>query len=489
MWLSGKLWQSSEGMSPHRKRHMEIHLIETQFQGKKALVVVFSKIPEELVELRAQYKDHLIASISHELQTPLNCMIGLLDEALADEHLATDLKLKYLKPINCSTKLLQHFVRDLVDFSEIKSRKIEIETVHFNLREKCGEIIEFFQQQAQIKGIEISYAVEEGVPAFVVTDPERLTQILVNLMSNAMKFTSNGNVKLLVELENPSTLRFKVVDTGLGMKKDEKKILESILAKPDELHYVSSIRNSKGVCLGLTITQSLVKLLDSPGIQIESDPGIGSSFSFTLECLTLQPHEISVNSDEPERPGDITPIDVIQDDLLRRSWVPRRTNVPNSNGLETRPVLSNPPSFAILQFPCECKRVMIVDDNEFNVFTLKTKLTNRGYEVIEAFSARQAINKLNALFAEKSIEVCKSKECRKLKMIFMDVDMPETNGLEATQLVNEMIARKEIPDIPVVGCSAFTKADDIRAAIKAGMKDYVCKPVKDHDLEDVLKKF
>eukprot|EP01017_Pseudomicrothorax_dubius_P020780 TRINITY_DN22552_c0_g2_i3.p1 TRINITY_DN22552_c0_g2~~TRINITY_DN22552_c0_g2_i3.p1 ORF type:complete len:189 (+),score=21.44 TRINITY_DN22552_c0_g2_i3:64-630(+) len=141
-----------------------------------------------------------------------------------------------------------------------------------------------------------------------------------------------------------------------------------------------------------------------------------------------------------------------------------------------------------LEDRCQCRRVLVVDDNEFNQLALATKFEARKYNVIKAFNGRSALEELERIFSDSNF-LCKSRICQRISIVIMDVDMPEMNGLDATRAIREQQLKGVIPLFPIIGCSAFDTADDIRAGRSAGMIDYISKPVREARLDEVMRKF
>jgi signal transduction histidine kinase len=452
------LSQGNNDSASEPLQELEIVLKSTTYLGQAAFLMMISDISEskQLFQLKSNesYRNHVIASVSHELKTPINCILGLIGEAETDEKIAESTKKKLLRPALSSVRLLLFVLQDIMDVAEMNMNSLVLTLSRFKILPKLQEILGLFRAQADMKSLNLTLNVKNRVSPVAYTDQKRLSQILVALLSNALKFTNAGTVTLTLTPIDHSVILFEVADTGAGMTGEEVAALLKVLDKPTASHTVDSIRDSKGICFGLTTAQRLVKCLGSSGLSITSEKNQGSTFSFTLPCGVPQSsRKLTRGLDEVALPAS----------PLRKGTV---------GSVE-------------LKVECHCRRALIVDDNEFNVMTLKTKLTKRGYTVLEAYNGLLALNLINKLATDEH-EGCESPNCPILTIIFMDVDMPVLNGIECTKEIQKMIKNGELFDIPIVGCSAFDKEEDIALGKTAGMKNYIAKPVLDTVLDQVL---
>eukprot|EP01017_Pseudomicrothorax_dubius_P043868 TRINITY_DN7368_c0_g3_i2.p1 TRINITY_DN7368_c0_g3~~TRINITY_DN7368_c0_g3_i2.p1 ORF type:complete len:215 (-),score=12.80 TRINITY_DN7368_c0_g3_i2:63-707(-) len=205
-------------------------------------------------------------------------------------------------------------------------------------------------------------------------------------------------------------------------------------------------------------------MLGCQKIHVDSFEGVGSTFSFSIPIYFEQssPSEVSENS-----------LSSLINDIHKEADV-KESVLEFSGKTITSCHIDH----------CKCKMILVVDDNDYNLFTMKRKLTRRGYEVITAYNGQQCIEQV--IEYEKGWKKCGSG-CRGIRLILMDVDMPIMNGIEATKELQRLMKKKEISPVTIVGCSAFESKQDIMEGLNAGMKDYITKPVLDSKLEQVLK--
>jgi len=230
-------------------------------------------------EAATRFKEALLANISHEIRTPMNAIVGFTHLLLQSE--VTDKQYENLFKIKSSSNMLLNIVNDILDFSKIEAGKIEIEEIDFNINSVLEQISDIASIKAKNKGVSIIFDVAKGVPANLKGDPLRLTQILINLLDNAIKFSEEGDILLNikpVEADNgDKKLQFEVIDSGIGMTKEQIKLLFQPFSQADS----STSRKFGGTGLGLNISKGLVALMGGK-IHVESRSGEGSRFIFTI---------------------------------------------------------------------------------------------------------------------------------------------------------------------------------------------------------------
>eukprot|EP01017_Pseudomicrothorax_dubius_P015239 TRINITY_DN17639_c0_g1_i2.p1 TRINITY_DN17639_c0_g1~~TRINITY_DN17639_c0_g1_i2.p1 ORF type:complete len:829 (+),score=183.28 TRINITY_DN17639_c0_g1_i2:60-2489(+) len=446
-------WKNSRG---EVEKALELKTKRMQYRGEESVLLLFRDVSELHERQREKdlndYKRNMLASVSHELKTPINCALGLLEELEKQPTLAKELCDAFVTPSLMSLRLLEYFARDIIDMSAILQKEINLKFRFFNLQKVLSDVCSLFENIAATRGQQIILEIDEELPRDIFGEPERLSQILVNLLNNAFKFSFGGDVRVMakiIETEETSNLCVFVADNGIGMDLVEVESLRAILKAPNGAHTVGLVRRSKGVCFGLSLSQSLALAIGSTGLSIQSAKGEGSVFSLKLP---LRGREKPLEEDRPR----------------------------------TEQVRLSESTKFLLEERCDHPAILVVDDNQYNVHVLSTKLRGRGFEVFAAFNG---IEVLDCIEARKLTHQCSVKNCAGVAIAFMDVDMPVMNGLETTRELVRRMRASELASFPIVGCSAFDSSSAIAEGFAVGMRDYIGKPVTDKKIDSVLKKF
>jgi PAS domain S-box-containing protein len=398
-----------------KRKRMEIEIVE----GRK------------LAESANKAKTDFLANMSHEIRTPLNGIIGFTN-LLMKSNLGNN-QSEYMSTINESAQSLMQIVNDVLDFSKIESGKLELEKEGIDLFKLIHQVIDLFKHQAQEKDIDLLLFIDKAVPQFVLADSVRLKQILVNLLSNALKFTIVGEVSLYINAlpdvnENYSTVQFAVKDTGIGIKEiNNAKIFQSFVQEDS-----STTRKFGGTGLGLAISNQLLELMNSK-LNLISNYGVGSDFFFEIKFEKLT-HIKKLHSKENTSLDDEV---IIVSNVLRD------------------------------------KKVLIVEDNRINMLLAKT-LVKRLISNCTIYEARDG---------NEAIEQYKNE---KLDIILMDIQMPNKNGYEATLQIREL---EDSEEIPIIAVTAGIMIGDKEKCFEAGLNDYLSKPIIEDDLKKILIKW
>ena len=371
-----------------------------------------------------QAKSTFLANMSHELRTPLNGIIGFSD-ILKYTNLDDEQK-NYIDMVYSSAKHLSEVISDILDFSRIEAGKFELYPEKTDFRKLIKETLAIIRYRAETKALNLSQSVAADIPQFVEVDGPRLKQILVNLLTNAVKFTDEGSVVLTVkQLERQNgqvRLLFKIIDTGIGIKEKE----QQMIFEPFNQANMSSSKRAVGTGLGLAITKDILEKMGST-LQIKSTYGKGSTFYFQLEV----PYGI-------EQPRDID---------------------------------SKTDEGFFKETPLQNKKVLIVEDNPVNMQYAQTALSL--YD-----------ENIQILKAENGKEAYEQYEKHHPDLILMDILMPELNGYQATAMI-----RKNDKQVPIIAMTAKALKEDREACLAAGMNDHMTKPVSLDQLKEVLHKY
>ncbi|MBU0481420.1 MAG: response regulator [Proteobacteria bacterium] len=406
-------------------------------------------IAERTAELRetnlqlmnaSKMKSEFLANMSHELRTPMNAIIGfsgLLQETNLD---AT--QKDYAKTVKNSAESLLALINDILDLSKIEAGKMELEVIPYNMAELIESVSGMFVLPAKAKGVEVTTEVGSDLPLFYLGDRNRLRQVMINLVGNALKFTEKGKIEIRIErLKNGRMgprVKFSVSDTGIGIPPERQKAIFEKFVQADG----TTTRKYGGTGLGLSICTELVGLMGG-AIEIESTPGEGSCFYFALNMIK-----------DEEGPG-------------RAALAAEK---------ESRK--------ATAEAGAEPGRVLLVEDNPVNQKLALILIKKQGCVVDVAGDGVAALDKVkNGVY----------------DLILMDIQMPNMDGLTATRKIREIeslgqrdeyecLAGRQDP-VPIVGLTAHARAEDRQKCLDAGMNDVLTKPIIRDILAKVVEKY
>jgi PAS domain S-box-containing protein len=411
---------------------------------------------KEQAENANKAKSEFLANMSHEIRTPMNAIIGISNTLLKyDTDNLLDKQLEGIRIINESGQRLLLLINDILDLSKIESGKLEVslEIMHPNtLVEPLESIAE---AMCKDKGIEFILDVDESLPPLIASDKQKVHQVLLNLVGNAIKFTEKGSVTISLSA-NGQMLRFRITDTGVGIRKDD---LETIF---DEFKQIDSSMTKRfaGTGLGLSICRKLVEMLGGQ-ITVESEFGSGTTFTFSL------PQNIDyVINNEGKLPSCAKPV---QEPLEVAGLNPANTAF--TRKYEHASESTQKQSLCSTESPLSNDKpiVLVAEDNKFGRMTMKMML-EKDYNLIFAKDGLQAVEKYHS---------------EKPDIILMDIMMPVMDGVDALKSIRE--ANGGNLPVPIIAVTAKAMKGDREELINSGFSDYVSKPIDRIELCELIQ--
>lgn len=375
-------------------------------------------------------KSDFLAKMSHEIRTPINTIMGMnemIERECQDENI-----LEYNDHSKAATTMLLDIVNELLDISRIESGKMDVARVKYDVSSFYQEIYRMVEYRASKKNLAVIFQIDENLPRGMIGDERKLRQILLNLLTNAVKYTEKGSVSLVVSGEmkqGKEYLSFKIIDTGIGIHQADIPHLMEEFSRFEERRNVKE----EGTGLGLSIASAFLKLMNS-SLQIESEIEKGSTFSFEIEQLVY----------------DSTPIGTLPFDFKKNS---RTSYEP--------------------QFVGNGQRILVVDDNSMNRMVFLGLLKNVDLHIDQAESG------------ENAIEMTKKN---RYELIFMDYMMPKLNGAETMQIIRTGSGNLNAKT-PIIVLTANAVAGVREEYLKQGFDDYLSKPIRSVQLEKIISRY
>ncbi len=534
------------------RAHAESAAADAEFANEQAQILNFelekqitkSQALTEVAEAASKAKSEFLANMSHEIRTPMNGIIGLTQLAIEDTDTAKHHD--YIVKANQSANSLLGIINDILDFSKIEAGKLEIEQTQFSLTHLLNELTPTIKLKTEEKGLQLAYVIDPSIPNYMLGDPLRLKQVLMNLIGNAVKFTSQGSITLTIRVkqivDNHISLFFKVRDTGIGITKKQQAALFDAFTQADS----STTRQFGGTGLGLAISAKLVELMQGE-ILVISDEGEGATFCFDcmlgiydqaddvidvdnlfvkksialvsddrnlIEAVRIWSRYCHLNLQIVSSQNELTALSELADavlvDQLSQLYLNHKIEIPEQVvSILLTDMLNTPNATNTLEsvFNIMIDKPFIADNLVQKLHHLQNKKTTsvrakvtddlplKGVKIllVEDNEINQQIAQVMLEMRGAVVSIAHNGQegvdfvaADHFDVVLMDVQMPVMDGLTATQEIRRL---PEKGSIPVIAMTANAMEGDREMCLNAQMNDYLTKPIDNKKIIEVIQRY
>eukprot|EP00359_Climacostomum_virens_P002913 CAMPEP_0204912032 /NCGR_PEP_ID=MMETSP1397-20131031/10244_1 /ASSEMBLY_ACC=CAM_ASM_000891 /TAXON_ID=49980 /ORGANISM="Climacostomum Climacostomum virens, Strain Stock W-24" /LENGTH=622 /DNA_ID=CAMNT_0052082797 /DNA_START=275 /DNA_END=2143 /DNA_ORIENTATION=+ len=428
------------GKSKVREKTYEWKMSLVRWEGQAAVTLlmrdVTALIQLEQAKHEAHIKNVMLRSVSHELRTPANAFKNLLEQSLKVENLPCNARV-FLELAHDNCQHILHVVNDLLDFSQFMHGSFRLSKRKFDVRQVLKNSFKPYEYMIKAAGLTATLSLDASLPVNGYNDPTRISQVVMNLLSNATKFTKNGEIKLSAKRIEEKTLEISVSDTGVGISKEQQANLCKLFGKLKE----NESLNPQGCGLGLHISNLLALQLGGQELRFKSTLGQGATFTFTV---SMKEDDCGIADYSTE---------------IEEEKLPFILPLFEFNSKTTR------------------GRVLVVDDNVFNREIIASILQEMGMDCMTASSGKDAIN---ACIEHQGY----------ISLMLLDYEMPELNGPQTARHLREMQASGEVLVLPaIVAYTAYNSEKDIQECRDAGMVGFLSKPCSIAEVKHTVLKY
>lgn len=484
--------------------------VQASFNGVKCFAIFLEDISLREVSKNLKrnydYQSKLLKSFSHELKTPLNNSIPSLEMGILSLPIEEKIIKESLEPALKSMKILHFVLNSIIDLNSISSNQLVLDIERFFLTDFITSIFSLLESQAEQKGIKLIFKKDPEADENFHNDKERISIILMNLLSNAIKFSFKGNIQVHISKFSLNKLKFSITDNGIGIASNIVAKMNDYFVQKQNPESIFFYFNESSICLGLNVSNKLAHLISDQdiaqqqGLYIESSvENQGTTFSFIAhnhqvffskrvknKNVSIMIIDSSIRSEEENErnfgsfSSSFPEIERIEG--VYQKMQNRKINILKSPFIEEVSKKAFIDIFEDEVITCVCPNILIVDDDPFNQLSMEVILKKFKIKCEKANHGLEAIEKIKK---SSLIQRC-SEKCHRLKLVFMDYQMPILDGVQTTKELREMIKTNEIEPLIIIGCTAFGTKMEVEKFKESGIDGLILKPITINKIKDIL---